>query len=259
MRKALPLLALAILSSGNALAASPSVGTAAVPFLLLPAGAREVALGGTGVAASEDANAMLWNPGLMAKNRHNSATFMHSAYLENSMYDFAAVNWKLDDRQALGVSAQYFSAGKINSTDDAGQDIGTIRPYDIAVSAGYSRIIGGWGLGVSGKAIQSKIINTAKTFAMDLGVSPPELLDGRLRLGAAYTNLGAKIRYNSVDEKLPAAIRLGAGYKLTQGLTLSSDIALPNAGKNYITLGAEMGLPVGGDMGAALRAGYSTQ
>jgi len=259
MRKTAFALLLAPLAAGTAFAGSSSVGTASVPFLLMPAGARAVGMGGTGAASAEDATAMLWNPALLSKAESNSVSLMHSAYLESSIYDFAALNWKLSPNQAIGFSAQYFSAGKIDSTDDSGDDLGTIHPYDASVALGYSVTLNGWAFGLTGKAIQSKIINTGKAFAADAGVCPPDMLDGKLRLGASVSNLGSKIRYDATNEKLSSAVRGGARYKFTPMFTLVADAVMPNAGKTYVAAGFEADLPVGEEIKAALRAGYSTQ
>lgn len=250
---------LAPLAAGTAFAGSSSVGTASAPFLLMPAGARAVGMGGTGAASAEDATAMLWNPALLSKAESSSVSVMHSAYLESSIYDFAALNWKLAPNQSVGFSAQYFSAGKIDSTDDSGDDLGTIHPYDVAVALGYSISLRGWSFGLSAKAIQSKIISTGKAFAADAGVSPPELLNGKLRLGASVSNLGNKIRYDATDEKLASAMRAGGRYKFTPMFTLAADAVMPNAGKTYMAGGLEAELPLAEEMKAALRAGYSTQ
>ncbi|HOX23068.1 MAG TPA: PorV/PorQ family protein [Elusimicrobiales bacterium] len=240
-------------------AASSSVGTASVPFLLMPAGARAVAMGGSGTASAEDATAMLWNPALLSKAESSSVSLMHSAYLESSMYDFAALNWKLSPSHALGVSVQYFTAGNIDSTDDSGRDLGTIRPYDVAASLGYSFKISGWSFGLAAKGVQSKIISTGKAFAADAGVSPPELLDGKLRIGASVSNLGGKIRYDATDEKISSALRAGARLKFSPMFMLAADIIRPNAGKTYAAGGIETELGITKDIQAALRAGYSTQ
>ena len=245
--------------AATAFAGSSSVGTASVPFLLMPAGARAVGMGGTGAASADDATAMLWNPALLSKAQSSSVSVMHSAYLESSIYDFAALNWKLAPNQSIGFAAQYFSAGKIDSTDDSGDDLGTIHPYDAAVTLGYSVNLRGWAFGLSAKVIQSKIISTGKAFAADAGVSPPDLLDGKLRLGASVSNLGGKIRYDATDEKLASAVRAGGRYKFTPLFALAADAVMPNAGKTYLAGGLEAELPIADEMKAALRAGYSTQ
>ncbi|MCL2484734.1 MAG: PorV/PorQ family protein [Endomicrobia bacterium] len=235
-----------------------SEGTTALPFLQMPAGARYIAMGAAGTAFANDSTAMYWNPGLMVKKGKNSFDFMHSAYLEGSSYDYASFGYQINEKSALGVSLQYFSYGKVEMFDMSGNDVGSVNPYDVAVAAGYSVDISGFGIGISGKIIRSKLEAEATAFAFDLGISAPKMFDGKFLSGLTISNIGSGVKYDQESEKLPGTIRLGGAYQFNEHLLAAMDIGVPFAGKAYCALGAEYSLPLSEYVSAAFRGGYNT-
>ena len=82
--------------------------------------------------------------------------------------------------QAVSLGMRYFSLGDISYTDINAQSIGTGKPREFAIDAGYSRKLSEKvSIGLSGKYISSNIINGAATqgsnyspgnsFAVDFG------------------------------------------------------------------------------------------
>ena len=271
MKRAFLALALCLPAARSAGAAgfnAAARGTTTAEFLSLGAGARAVAMGQAYGAAADDATALYWNPAALTRVPRRSATLMHAAYIDSSFFDYGAYAQNLGAWGAFGTSFQYFSAGQIKQTDATGTDVGSFTPYDLAVSAGYAYRLGGiefmpdfngFSLGVSAKLIQSKILATAQTAAVDVGLLTPAYWNGRFRGSLTVTNLGGRMRFEETAEALPAAARLGSALALTPAWLLSADAVFPRGDGAYGALGTEYAMAASGPWKFAGRAGYSSQ
>lgn len=237
---------------------SNAEGTTTANFLKLGVGARAIAMGEAVTAVTDDANALYWNPAGLVRIDHAAATFMHAAYLGNTFYDYAAYGTRLGEHGALGAGIQYFSAGRITETDVTGSDIGDFTPYDLATSLAYAYEMDGYSLGVTGKFIKSKIINSASTGAADIGFLTRPYLDDRLRLAATAVNLGGKMKFDQESDRLPLALRLGSSYKITERWLSSFDLGFPIDNNPYVAVGTEYRWFAASDWPVATRAGYNS-
>lgn len=238
---------------------SAARGTAGAQFLELGAGARAAAMGEAYSATADDASALYWNPAALTRIESRSATFMHAAYIASSYFDYSAYGQKLGAKGAFGAGLQYFSAGSIAQTDATGTDVGTFRPYDLALSLGYAYDFDGFSLGLAGKLIRSKVLTTAQAEAVDLGLLSPAVLDERLRLAFTMTNLGSMMRFDAADEPLPLAFRLGSSYKVTDRWLAALDLVAPRDDAPYAALGTEYRMALDGPWKLAGRAGLNSQ
>ncbi|MDR2191487.1 MAG: PorV/PorQ family protein [Endomicrobium sp.] len=233
-------------------------GITALPFLEMGAGARYIAMGGVGTALAEDSAAMYWNPSLLTGGSGGCADLMHAAYDGGSHYDWISASYAIGTNSAIGFCAQYFSAGTLEEFGASGENLGRFTPYDAAVGLGYAVKIGAIGIGVAAKYIRSQIISAANAYAFDFGISAPDILNGRLKLGAAITNVSEGIKYDSETEDLPMALRFGAGFFLNDNLLVLADIGKVKGRDAYAAFGGEFAVDVNADFLLALRAGYNT-
>jgi hypothetical protein len=211
-----------------------NVVTTAVPFLRISPDARAGGMGDLGVATSPDANSSFFN---LAKTPFTTSPYgvglTYTPWLKdlglNDVYllSFAGY-YKLDEQQALSGSIRYFSLGNIQFTDGSGNDLGTGRPREFGIDAGYSRKLSdNLSIGVALRYIHSNLVgnyadqsNTyqaGNAVAGDLSIfynGANESGQG-WHLGAALTNLGSKIGYTrdaTQKDFIPANLGLGATY-----------------------------------------------
>jgi hypothetical protein len=235
-----------------------SAGTTTGEFLTLGAGARTPAMGGAGVALADDATSLYYNPSAMTQVKSQSVVLMHTAYLDSSYFSQGAYVRNMGNKGSFGANVHYFSAGSIDSLDKDNNPTGSITPNDMAVTVGYSRLVGPVSVGAGVKYVKSELVDSASTWALDLGVLSQPFLRDRLRLGGSVSNLGGTLKYETEKEDLPLVIKAGAAYNLSDRLAIALDGAFPKREDAYAMGGVEYEMPVAKDWSAAGRLGYNT-
>jgi hypothetical protein len=217
-------------------------GEAAVPFLLISPGASYGALGEAGVAYTNDANAIFWNPAGLAfqyvnpkVDKRTQVTFMHAKWLpqfnlSDLFYEYAAGRYYIDGVGMVGMSITFLNLGKNVWTDEQGNNLGTFESFEWAATVSYgTKVAENVSIGVNAKFIQSNLSNvqvgaenqngTASSFAVDIGtmwIPDYDFLQKNLRLGLNVSNIGPKISY--IDDKqadpLPTNFKAGLSYKI---------------------------------------------
>ncbi len=238
-------------------ASGSDVGTAGAQFLKLGADARALSLGGAVAASIADASSLAWNPAGVANIRRPALSATYASYLGEAQHSHTGFARPLPrDLGAAAVDLGYLTPGSIAQTDAADNDIGSFKPYDLALAFGYGRALGDLRLGAALRFIQSRIVDSASTAALDAGVQwRPE---GPLRFGAALQHLGPGLKYESESSPLPTVLRGGAQYIASERWSLEADIALPRDNEPLLSLGAETLLVESAGVRLFGRAGYTT-
>jgi hypothetical protein len=221
-------------------------GESAVPFLLISPNSRASAMGEAGVAISNDAAAIYWNPAALAFEDGREVSITHSKWLpqfnqSDLFYDFFTFS---DHIESLGgtvaASVTYLSLGEFIRTGSGSPDeIGRFKSYEYAVTAGYgTKISQSLGLGVNLRLIHSALspigaereqgtgIATSMSFDVAVLYKPTDLeipliglgLGDRLSIGANLSNMGPKIAYIDAAQAdpLPTNLRFGFGYQIVK-------------------------------------------
>lgn len=259
--------ALAGLSVAAPRARAADPGDVGMLSLRMGIGAREAAMGGAAVAASEGAAALFWNPANNALlDRRTDLLLQHHDYLGHFNHEAAAVS----HRAAGGVIGLVFSGLYAEELVRRGEDAvgvpeGTFRPYDLAIGVSYARALGErFAAGVNAKFVYQTIdLYSDSGLAMDVFLTHRALVEG-LVFGASLTNLGSQM--NLLDEPfdLPAAARIGLAYTpaaaaLHGRLTVAADMVFPNDTTEKTHLGVEYRLLGEFALRAGSRLGYDNQ
>jgi hypothetical protein len=217
-----------------------AVGETAVPFLTIAPGARSGGMGETGVAHSNNANAIFYNPALLAYQydldyklgtNKFQANLMHTKWLpkfnfNDLYYDYAAARYYIEDFGMVSIGLTYLNLGENQWTDTGGNLIGTFTSNEMALAAGYSFFVdNNLSIGTNLKYIYSNLSSVqvenetgtgqSSGFAIDLGlVWKPEYFEDKFTLGFAVNNIGPAMSYVDKDQAdpLPTQMRLGIAY-----------------------------------------------
>jgi hypothetical protein len=141
-RLAVAMLAVLAFAMQPAFAADRVVGANAT--LDIEPGARSAALGSATMAVDGDYLGLVSNPHQLSSARYLWASFLHTAYYEDTRYDYASAVIPLSEGQGLGVSFARFGADDIPYIREGdplpeGGDYNTLSIADWIVSATWGR------------------------------------------------------------------------------------------------------------------------
>lgn len=213
--------------------------TTGVTSLNIAPDARGGALGDLGVATDPDVNSQYWNPAKYAFTESKGGlAISYTPWLRKLVNDinlaYVAGYWKFgrngNDPQALSATLRYFSLGSIQQTDDGGNVLSSINPYEMAIDLAYSRkLTRSFSMAVALRFIYSDLgfssdgssdVKGAAAFAADIaGYQTLYPIVGRSECqwswGFNISNIGTKVSYDggSTSAFLPANLRLGTSFK----------------------------------------------
>jgi hypothetical protein len=219
-----------------------AVGEAGVPFLTIAPGARSGAMGETGVAYSNNANAIFYNSALLAWQYDPElnpdgypieVNVMHAKWLprfnfNDLFFNYVSARYYVEDVGMLAASLTYLDLGDNQYTSENGDDLGTFPSDELAFSVAYAFFLeNNLSMGLNLKYIYSNLApddisvgnesgsGRASSFAGDFGILwKPEMLDYDLSVGLNITNIGPAISYIDKDQAdpLPTQLKLGVAY-----------------------------------------------
>tara|TARA_R110001583_G_scaffold93777_1_gene237030 strand:- start:55878 stop:56888 length:1011 start_codon:yes stop_codon:yes gene_type:complete len=187
-------------------------------FLNLTGSAKQAALGGKTLTLLDDVNQPLWNPSTINEELDNQLSVNYMNYLADvslTSVSFAhLINRHFGTLQA-GIT--YLNYGSIIGADDLGNETGTFKAYDLAISMGYSYNIFNTDIfiGANLKLINSVIENyTSVGIGSDIAILYYNVYKP-YALTLVVRNIGYQVTvFDETREKLPFQIELGASYKL---------------------------------------------
>jgi len=210
-----------------------SAGVEGGAFLLLPVGARAVALGQAATADGGSSEAVFWNPaGLASLARGEFAVYHYDAFFGSG--DAIAIAVPSSRLGTFAVTAYLVNYGDLAVTraDLGPEPVGQISPRNVELMASYATDVGPLAAGISYKLVQFRVdctgdcsnVPTAAgtTHAVDLGV---QYAFGGWRpvvVGVSLRNLGFNLQVNNRAQADPLPARLSVG--------VSAQVVRPAAG-----------------------------
>ena len=211
--------------------------------LLLPTGARAVALGQATMAVDGTTEAVWWNPSGLARMQGTTAAIHHSQSIGGTA-DAVAVVAHSRVLGSFGVSASLRDFGSSTNADDGGTEGGTILPRSLIYAATYAAAVERLNVGLSYKLVQWRVDCTgpctgetgvlSQTSAIDAGAQfslDPQL---PVTVGAGVRNVGPRVQVNDEPQadELPSRLQAGLEWRVSQvsnalegaALTLSADM-----------------------------------
>ena len=210
----------------------------AVPFLRIAPDARSGAMGDVGIALSPDAQTMWANASKIAFAEDDMSVavtytpWLRALALRDVYLAYLSGYYKVNERQAVGLSLRYFDLGSIQFTNENGDPLNVANPREYEITGSFaSKLSDKLAAAVGLKFIYSRLAvgnfgnqdfkpgsavagDVSLTYQDDLSVSG---YDSRLRLGLAVSNLGSRITYTDNPDNrdfIPSNLGLGGALEM---------------------------------------------
>jgi hypothetical protein len=184
-------------------AQNPRVGGVAAPELLIPIGAKDLALGGSSLAVTTGVEAMYWNPAGLGK-MPGSAQVMFSSmsYIADINVVYGAVAGRFGEFGSVGISVKSLAFGDIPLTTEEDPENRTNQFYSpsyITMGFSYARdLTDAVTVGITAKLISENIDRVSSSgFAFDFGIQYKGLIQIQgLNIGLAIKNIGPGMKFD---------------------------------------------------------------
>tara|TARA_B100000686_G_scaffold348761_1_gene440592 strand:- start:1749 stop:2759 length:1011 start_codon:yes stop_codon:yes gene_type:complete len=253
-------LLLGILSAGD----EARIGTSGANQLLVPVGARGVAMSGADLVYSHGIESSYWNPAGLSRIEGGTVLASQMQMFGDVNVSFFGAGSKVGNSGAVGLTVKSIDLGDIPITTVEAMDGtgSTFRPNMSTISLTYANAFSDKArFGVSVKAISESIPRaSASAFALDAGVQYENLNDIQgLGIALALKNIGTDMHYegsgltttatddaNLSDfynieasyDKLPSTFDMAVSYKVS-GATLALTYTSHNFRYDDLTVGGE--------------------
>ncbi len=213
-------------------------GTTSAVFLKLEQGVRPVSMGGAFTAASDDVNAVYWNPAGLPQVSNLELTFMHTMWFAEIFYDYLGFAYPVGEVGTFGLGLTYVNSGDITSWNEIGEEIGEFSAWDLAVNLAFgTKLNEKTSVGIIAKLFNESIDDRgAFGFAADLGLIHKFRDD--LQGGIVLQNLGPKHGFGDAF-LLPMNARAGLSYTGVRNMMVNLDYIQPIETNGIIALGME--------------------
>lgn len=255
-------------------------GTTSGEFLLLGAGARSAALGGSYAAIATDASALYWNPAGVALNRRPTVEVAYLDYIEDTRYVWVGGVLPIGGGEwAVGVNLGSFGFDDQPIFTAADQENEAGRTYDVSETfAGLTiarQFSDRFSAGITGKLVSDVLGEVDGTaVAFDFGTNFHSELGGRpIRASFVIQHLGSRLEHSGAGTEvaiipsdprvpdrrvdptptrlrakgwpLPVTFRVGVAYDVvseaTNRLTFLSEFTQPNNADATFNVAGEWG------------------
>jgi hypothetical protein len=202
MRSAVCLFLLLGVTSTTAFAANKNrIGTAGAQELLIPVGARGVAMGPSAMVFSRGVDAIYYNPaGLGRMENSVQAMFSQMSYFADINVSYGAIGVNTGEFGNIGITLKTIGFGEIPVTTQAFPD-GTGELYSptfLTIGFTYAKqLTDRISVGLSASLLSEQILSmSASGVSFDVGIQYQNLGIQGLALGIAIKNLGPTMKFD---------------------------------------------------------------
>ncbi len=239
---------------------SQSAGSSGLSFLKLGFGARNIAMGDAGAAASNDVTSLFYNPAKLAGKENSEIMFMHNEWIEDIRSELLGVQTYLFGLPiAFGFNVTTISDIEVRSRPGEPDSKFNANYFFGSLSTGFF-ITDEISFGTSVKYFYEGLFaDESSGFGLDFGISYKTPVED-LTASAVIKNIGKMNELRNEATKLPTEIRLGGLYELMfseskLGVKLAAEMLKYTASDNlHFNLGSEI---VYNNL-IALRGGYQS-
>jgi hypothetical protein len=265
------LVLLACIASFASAANKDRIGTAGAQELLIPVGARSIAMGASSMVFATGAEAIYWNPAGLGRMTNSVDAMLSSMnYIADIGIIYGAVGVKAGDFGDLGFTVKSINFGSIPVTTAQFPD-GTGEQYSpvfITMGATYAKALTDRiAVGFTANLVSERIMElSASTIALNFGIQYQNLAVQGLNLGITVKNIGPGLQFNgsnllyqanattglrgtqtyaiqAATADLPSCIEIGLGYTRKfdekNGLSIGGSFRNNNYQDDEYNLGAE--------------------
>jgi hypothetical protein len=233
------LLAVCVVSVADA-ANGSRIGTAGAQELLIPVGARGIAIGGSSMVFSTGVDAIYWNPAGLGRMSSSVEGMMSSMnYIADINVVYGAIGVQAGEFGTLGFSVKSLAFGNIPVTTPAFPD-GTGEKYSptyLTLGATYAKsITDRIAVGVTANIVSERILEmSASGVAFNFGIQYQNLATPGLDLGITVKNIGTNMQFvgtnlsqlaqastglrrttyynvEAASNEMPSSLEIGIGY-----------------------------------------------
>ena len=207
--------------------------TTAVPFLQIEPDSRAAGMGMTGVALTDNAYALFWNPAGLAGQDGTELSFTHAPWLPalgaDLSFEYLSGKYGLGTAGTLGAHVTYFNLGEQIWTNIEGDEIGRFSSYELAAGLSYGKeVTENVSLGAGGRFVFSNLTggqgvagdagsvetSAGVTFGVDLGAIYEIPAGGEKvtpTVGFNLANVGPGISYTEagIPSAIPTNLKFG--------------------------------------------------
>jgi hypothetical protein len=259
-----------LVAFSTAYAGDPArIGTAAGEQLLIPVGARDLAMNGANAAFTKGLDAIYWNPaGFASFDNKAAGTFSTMQIFSDINVNYLALGLKMGKFGQIGFSLKSLDLGEIPITtneDIDGTSGATYSPSFLVGGLTYSqRLTDAIFVGATAKLVSESIPRASATgVAFDIGIQYHNIgnING-VAMGLVVKNIGTNMQYTgsafleqsgagasgygnrpTASNQLPTTVELGLGYQYNfneqNSLIFDGNFENNNFGNDAYKLGLE--------------------
>ncbi len=188
-------------------------------------GARDIGMGQAMTVSAQGAGALYWNPALLAEATHPEIGMFHASLFEGFSYSYLGYAYPFKQASGIGVQVLRYGAGGGETRDSENNVIGSFSESQtgIGIGGGMKGVLTpglsvGMGINVLSRTLGQR---SNSLYGLDVG-GMYRMLNEKLALGMSLKN-GLSWAQGNTEDKMPARMKVGAGYQLMPGFWLAME------------------------------------